>query len=223
MRPSPADTPLLPLFPLQTVLFPGGLLQLKVFEARYLDLIGQCLREGSGFGVVALRSGHEVQSPGQAAGQTASPTSGPSSAQVPTLLHEVAVQVRLLEVDAEQAGILRVRCEGGLRQRLQAPHQRADGLWLATAEPLPADATRPVPPELAGSAEALQRAIVALGEQGHAPFLSPHRLHDAGWVANRWCELLPMPLAAKQGLMALQDPLTRLKLVDEHLRRQQII
>ncbi|HEV8315466.1 MAG TPA: LON peptidase substrate-binding domain-containing protein, partial [Burkholderiaceae bacterium] len=111
----------LPLFPLQAVLFPGGLLSLKVFEARYLDLVGRCLREKASFGVVCLRQGSEVQRPGVAN----------------TRFEHFGVLAQLDEVDAEQAGILRVRCTGTQRFRLSAPHQPDDGLWLANAETLP--------------------------------------------------------------------------------------
>src|ERR1041384_4190288 len=88
----------LPLFPLQTVLFPDGLLSLKVFEARYLDLVGNCLRESKPFGVVALRQGGEV-----VAG------SGPVAFESRGTLAE------LIDVDSAQAGILQVRCRGTQR------------------------------------------------------------------------------------------------------------
>ena len=135
----------------------------------------------------------------------------------------VAVLADLLDVDAEQAGILRASCLAGQRVALAAPRQRADGLWLADAIALPPDPVLPVPDALAASADALRQAITTLAEQGQQPFHPPHRLDDAGWVANRWCELLPIPLAAKQRLMVLDDPLLRLKLVDEYLRGQAVV
>lgn len=204
----PAPPPLAqpaPLFALQTVLFPGGLLQLKVFEARYLDLISHCLRTQSGFAVVCMREGSEVR---PAAGATASQAR----------FEPVAVQASVLEVDAEQAGILTVRCLGGTRLRLGAAHQREDGLWLAAAEPCTADVAAPVPDALQPAADALIQAIAALAAQDQHPFMAPHQLDDAGWVANRWCEILPIPLPAKQRLMVLDDPALRLALVDEFLR-----
>ena len=197
----------LPLFPLPTVLYPGGLLQLKVFEARYLDLISHCLRNQSPFGVVCLSQGAEV-------GQRA---------EAPARLQAVAVLAALQEVDAEQPGILKVRCLGGRRVVLDSPHQRADGLWLAGALASPDDAPCAVPPDLAPSAAALAHAISALAGQGQHPFARPHQLQDAGWVANRWCELLPIPLAAKYRLMVLDEPLLRLKLVDDYLRGKGVV
>ncbi len=70
---------------------------------------------------------------------------------------------------------------------------------------------------------ALANAIATLKQQGNKPFLEPYRLDDAGWVANRWCELLPVSLAAKQKLMELDDPLVRLQLVDEFLRGKGVV
>ena len=196
----------LPLFPLQAVLFPGGLLHLKVFEARYLDLISHCLRSGDAFAVASLRQGAEVRSD----------TS-------PTRFELTAVLAHLQEVDAEQPGILRVRCVGGQRVRLSGPRQRDDGLWLAAAQALPDDAPATVPPALAQSARALGLAIDSLASQQQHPFLAPHRLDDAGWVANRWCEILPISVAAKFRLMALDEPTLRLQLVDEFLRGKGVI
>jgi len=192
----------LPLFPLQAVLFPGGLLQLKVFEARYLDLVSDCLRSRTPFGVVSLHQGSEVR----------------GASRSPTRFEDIGVLAHLLEVDAEQPGILQVRCVGGARVRLGAARQRDDGLWLAEAEACADDADAAVPPELAASALALRQAIASLDAQDQHPFLPPHRLGDAGWVANRWCEILPISRAAKQRLMALDEPVLRLKLVDEYLR-----
>jgi len=196
----------LPLFPLQSVLFPGGLLGLKVFEARYLDLISQCLREGTPFGVVWLLQGGEVRG---AADQTRFETIG--------------VLAHVLEADAEQPGILQLRCRGGRRFSLAHPAQRDDGLWLADATLWPTeDATR-VADEFAPARSALARAIESLAAQGHQPFVRPYRLDDAGWVANRWCELLPIPMAAKYRLMALDEPSLRLKLVADYLREHGLL
>ena len=195
----------LPLFPLQTVLFPGGLLGLKVFEARYLDLATRCLREALPFGVVCLRQGAE-------AGRGA------------VALEPVGTLAHIEEVDGEQAGILRLRCRGGRRFTLDgAPTQQPDGLWTAPVQPLDDDDAEWPEPAMAGTVRALAQAIENLRTQGQLPFLEPYRLDDAGWVANRWCEILPIPLAAKQKLMALESPSLRLKIVDEYLRGKQVV
>ena len=195
----------LPLFPLQSVLFPGGLLGLKVFEARYLDLVGDCLRTQRPFGVVALRQGGEVRGSGEVA------------------FESVGCLAELIEVDSPQPGILQVRCRGGSRFATDSVAQRADGLWVAQVRGLPDDPELLPTAELVGSAQGLAQAIAALQQQGAAPFLEPYRFDRAGWLANRWCELLPVPLAAKQKLMELDDPLVRLKLVDDFLRSKGVV
>jgi uncharacterized protein len=198
----------LPLFPLRTVLFPGALLGLKVFEARYLDLVAECLRKKSPFGVVCLKQGFEA---------------GELSQQVQ--FETIGVLAHLDEVDAEQAGILKVRCTGGQRFRITAPpEQRDNGLWVAPAvEAVAADSLHLPGPAMLQTVQALAEAIRKLGERGTEPFAPPYRLDDAGWVANRWCELLPVPLAAKQKLMELEDPVIRLSLVDGFLRDKKVV
>ncbi|WP_310732330.1 LON peptidase substrate-binding domain-containing protein [Ideonella sp. A 288] len=200
--------PALPLFPLKAVLFPGGLLRLKVFEARYLDLVSRCLRDREPFGVVCLRQGGELQV-------------GSDGSKV--RFEGVGVLAHLLDVDAEQAGILQVSCQGGQRFRLKTPRQRADGLWFADADLLVDDDPQPPSANLAPSVAALSNAIEALSGQGQHPFIEPHHLDDAGWVANRWCEILPISLAAKQKLMELDEPALRLQLVDDFLRGKGVV
>jgi len=197
----------LPLFPLQSVLFPGGLLGLKVFEARYLDLIGSCLREQKPFGVVALRKGSEVK----------------SADKSPVALESVGCLAELIEVDSLQPGILQVRCRG--TQRFETTHieEQPDHLWVAQARRLPDDETVLPTEMLLGSAKGLANAIATLKQQGSVPFLEPYQFDSAGWLANRWCEILPISLAAKQKLMELPDPLVRLQLVDEFLRGKGVV
>ena len=197
----------LPLFPLQAVLFPGGLLGLKVFEARYLDLVAECLREKRPFGVVCLKQGGETL---RNAGSVA--------------LEAVGVLATIDEVDAEQTGILAVRCNGGRRFRCsEPPRQRENGLWIAAAELLADDEPHLPAPAMLQTVRALADAIKSLAERGRHPFAKPFRLDDAGWVANRWCELLPVSLAAKQKLMELEDPVIRLSLVDGYLRDKKVV
>jgi Lon protease-like protein len=201
---SPAPT--LPLLPLQAVLFPGGLLSLKVFEARYLDLVSSSLRERTPFGVVALRQATE---PGQAVD--------------PNAFEPIGVAAELLEVDAAQAGILHVRARGLHRFELTGQTLGAQGLWEATYRDLPDDvAVAPTDAQI-DTVRGLANAIGTLKQQGSEPFLKPFRFEDAGWVANRWCEILPISVAAKQRLMALDDPAARLQLVDDFLRSKGVV
>jgi uncharacterized protein len=198
----------LPLFPLRLVLFPGALLNLRVFEARYLDLVSERLRTRQPFGVVCLQAGAE-------AGRT----------RAPVALESVGVLAHIDAVDAEEAGILRLRCTGGQRFRIEAPpEQQPDGLWVAPQVTLlPADTARQPGPAVLQTVAALAEAIKKLVADERCPFLEPYRLDDAGWVANRWCELLPVPQAAKQKLMELDDPVIRLSIVDGYLRDKKVV
>ncbi|HZE91462.1 MAG TPA: LON peptidase substrate-binding domain-containing protein [Rhizobacter sp.] len=195
-----------PLFPLQAVLFPGGLLSLKVFEARYLDLISTCMRESTPFGVVGLRQGTEVH-----------------KADAAVMLEPWGVMSELIDVDAARSGILQVRCRGAKRFQVQSTRQQSDGLWLAQVQ-LQDDDDMVAPTEaLMDTVRGLANAIATLKQQGSEPFLKPFQFDRAGWVANRWCEILPISLAAKQKLMELPDPLVRLQLVDEFLRTKGVV
>ena len=198
--------PEIPLFPLQTVLFPGGLLALKVFEARYLDLVSTCLREGTPFGVVGLRRGPEVRRPDAAVD-----------------LEPCGVLAELIDVDGTQAGILQVRCRGTQRFEVTTTRQEHDGLWLANTRAIPDDEDVPPTPDRVDTVRGLASAIATLKAQGAEPFLQPYHFDNAGWVANRWCEILPISAAAKQRLMELPDPSVRLQLVDEFLRSKGVV
>lgn len=196
----------LALFPLGSVLFPGGVLSLKIFETRYVDLIARCLRDGEVFGVVALTQGTEVRR----AGQTVA-------------FEHIGVLATLTDCDSSRPGIMQVRCRGGSRFACDNVRQLADGLWVGRAVGIADDTVQPPAPEHAPAVEALKRAIHTLENQGRPPFPPPWHLDDAGWVANRWCELLPLPLAARQKLMELGDPQARLGLVHDYLRQHQVV
>ena len=195
-----------PLFPLRAVLFPGGLLGLKVFEARHLDLMSECLREGRPFGVVGLRAGRGTRDGDEAASFEA-----------------VGTMAELLGADSERPGILQVRCRGTQRFRVGASRRQADGLWLAHTKPIDDDDTIAPTDALVDTVHGLANMIAKLKSQNEAPFLKPYRFDDAAWVANRWCEILPISQAAKQKLMELPDPMVRLQLVDEFLRGKGVV
>ncbi len=196
----------LPLFPLALVLYPGALLHLKIFEPRYLDLVADCMRSRQPFGVICLRQGEPVR----------------GGESVP--LEEVGTLAHIEDVDAEQPGILHLRCTGGQRfRRVGLPEQRDNGLLLSAVQLMPEDKARIPGPAMLRTVSALAEAIKKLQEHDKQPFLPPYRLDDAGWVANRWCELLPVSLAARQKLMALDDPVIRLLLVDGFLRDKKVV
>lgn len=195
----------IPLFPLATVLFPDGVLPLQVFEVRYLDMIGKCIASGSPFGVVLLTHGSEVRTP----------EGGEQFEQSGTL---ATVQ----ETVESSPGLLKVTCRGASRFRIVSSERRQNGLWTAEVELLEGDFAIPVPSELQGASDALDRVLESLGEipEDRWPMLPPFQLDDCGWVANRWCDLLPLPSAQKQMLLMLDSPVIRLELLhdmlDEH-------
>jgi len=196
----------LPLFPLDTVLFPGGVLPLRIFEVRYLDMIGRCHKAGAPFGVVLLTQGSEVRQPGGTE----------AFCQVGTL-------ATISELETPRAGLMMIRASGAQRFRITSSDQLRHGLWIADVERLAADMAVPIPDDLKNTAEALGKLIQSLqlkaGAPDRMPLQGPWRLDDCGWVANRWCELLPLPMQLKQRLMELDNPLVRLELVSDVLSR----
>ncbi|MEJ8815373.1 LON peptidase substrate-binding domain-containing protein [Variovorax ureilyticus] len=207
------QTPLrpIPLFPLGTVLFPGGFLPLRIFEVRYLDMIGKCHKSGEPFGVVCLTQGSEVRKAG--AGAEAFATIG-----------TLAV---IRELDSPQAGLMQIECSGTERFRIHASELQRHGLWTAKVEAIANDVPMDVPADLQHVSDALRRVVDTLEErrrqQGvpglRLPISEPYRFDDCGWVANRWCELLPAQPELKQRLMELDSPLMRLELVGDLLAR----
>jgi Lon protease-like protein len=208
----------LPLFPLGTVLFPGGLLPLRIFEVRYLDMIGKCHKIGAPFGVVALTKGTEVRRPDS--GQP----NGDGFAH--EAFHAVGTLATIADFSTPQAGLMVIRCTGTQRFRIASFDRLKHGLWVANVSQLPDDLPVRIPQDLQGVATALGNLIHSLQARAmpadQMPLQPPYRLDDCGWVANRWCELLPMPLEHKQRLMELDNPLVRLELVGDLLARSGI-
>ncbi|QPF72827.1 peptidase S16 [Roseateles sp. DAIF2] len=198
------------LFPLQAPLFPGGLLSLRVFEPRYLDLIQRCEKSGEPFGVVLLTAGSEVRQRGEGADFVAE-----RFEPLGTLAH-------LERLERPRPGLLQIRCTGGRRFRLSGSACLPHGLWMGEGELLPEEVELPLPEDLAQTARLLQGLLHTL-ETGAAaedlPVQPPYRWDDCGWLANRWCELLPLPADEKQRLLALDNPLLRLELIGDQLER----
>jgi uncharacterized protein len=195
----------LPLFPLDTVLFPGGVLPLRIFEVRYLDMIARCHKAGAPFGVVLLTQGSEVRQPGATE----------AFCQVGTL-------ATISELDNPRPGLMMIRASGAQRFRITSSDQLRHGLWIADVRRLAADMAVQIPDDLKNTAAALGKLVHSLQLKDTAdrmPIQGPLRLDDCGWVANRWCELLPLPMQLKQRLMELDNPLVRLELVSDVLAR----
>jgi uncharacterized protein len=200
----------LPLFPLQTVLFPGARLPLRIFEPRYLDMIGRAYRDHTPFGVVGLRQGGEVQRPDAGPAGFAAETFG-----------DVGTLARITHLERPQPGLLVIRSEGTRRFRLRQRERRKTGLWVGLAELLPEDAAMAVPEDLAAARETLRGVLLHLERQiddpGQRPLGEPHRLDDCAWLANSWCTLLPLRPDLKQRLLETDSPLLRLELVADLL------
>ena len=185
----------LPLFPLNTVLFPGGRLPLRIFEQRYMDMAKACLKHGSPFGVCLIREGSEV-------GEPAAPA-------------EVGTLARIATWDMPQLGVLQVVALGAQRFRIRARRVEAGGLARGDVELLDADQDAGIPEDCAKCVKILQRVI---GEQPEL-FEPPHRLDSSSWVGARLAELLPLPLSAKQELLELTDARARLETLNSLLGR----
>lgn len=208
----------LPLFPLGTVLYPGGSLSLRIFEVRYLDMIRKCHKSGAPFGVVSLTEGSEVR-------RLDGAPSGDGFAQ--ESFNAVGTLARLVDFATPQPGLMMIRCEGTQRFKISRHEKLKHGLWTADVLQLPDDQAIPIPDDLEKAAAALGNLITKLRERdlpaNEMPIQAPYLLADCAWVANRWCELLTMPLELKQRLMELDNPLVRLELVSDMLERNGII
>ena len=197
----------LPLFPLGSVLFPDGVLALRVFEVRYLDMVRKCHRTGAPFGVVALTQGQEVRQAG-----------APEER-----FNDIGTLAIIEQLETPQPGLVTLLCRGSQRFRITQRHHLQHGLWIADVDHVEQDLTVPVPDDLKKASTALAQVLHTLQvrdpDMPHLITPTAAQLNDCGWVANRWCELLPVPLELKQRLMELDNPLVRLELVGDVLER----
>lgn len=196
----------LPLFPLHTVFYPGGLLPLRVFEARYRDMVRSCREEGKPFGVVTLLKGEEVQ---QA-------DSGLES------FHPIGTLAQINGVQTLSSGVELIQCLGKERFRVTDARKLPRGLWMADVELIAPDTTVAVPQDLQQAATALRQVLHKMPQPQWEPITASH-FEDCGWVANRWCELLPMSQATQLSLLAVESPLVRLELVADALEGAGIV
>ncbi len=211
----------LPLFPLNTVLFPGGALPLRIFEVRYLDMIGTRYKAGQPFGVVCLSEGSEIRrrASDAAAGEP------PGDGFAHEAFYPIGTLARITKFERPQPGLMMITCVGTQRFRVARSEQLKHGLWIADVELLADDAEVPVPEDLDYTREGLQAVVreidrsIAQSDVGgfEAPLLQPYHWDQCGWVANRWCELLPLESEMKQRLMSLDSPILRLELVADAL------
>lgn len=186
----------LPLFPLQTVLLPGGTLALRVFEARYVDMVARCLRGENRFGVVAIRQGLEV---------------GAATA------YDVGTAAEIVDWHPEPGGLLGIRATGREEFRVLESHRAADGLYVGRVTWLEALRPTALPPEHAFLAELLRRTLAPLPLYREVPTA----YEDATWIAARLIELLPLALARKQALLEMRDTAERLAHLAAALQAEQ--
>ncbi len=187
----------LPIFPLGTVLFPGGLLPLRVFEARYVDMTRDCMKRGTPFGVCLIKEGVEVGSP--------------------AIPHSVGCLAEIRDWDMQQLGVLHIKTVGTRRFRIETMKAKSDGLIQAAARPIDDDARVVVRPEFVACGAILQSILPKLPA---GMIAEPYYFSDAGWLSNRLAEVLPIPPVAKQRLMELEDADMRLEIIQRFLEQQ---
>lgn len=175
-----------PLFPLNTVLYPGGPLVLRIFEPRYLDMISRCMRESSQFGVVAIEQGGETG---------------------PVAFHETGTLASIVDWYQESEGILGIVAVGLGRFRVLRSDTQDDGLNVADIQMIDDEAVECVPERFAYMAELMESIIDQLGDQ-YA--LIDRHFDSASWLGFRFAEILPLSLTEKQQHLESNDPVGRL-------------
>ena len=189
-----------PIFPLGTVLFPGGLLPLRIFEVRYVEMAKACLKAGTPFGVCLIREGSEVGTPA-----------------VP---EPVGCLARIAECDVEQLGVLNVKAEGLDRFRIVDTEVNRDNLIVGRIEDLHPEPQVSDAPGLPECVEFLRKVMAGIGAER---FAKPYRFEDASWVSFRLAEILPLRMDAKQKLLELTDATLRLAILHKFLQQQKLL
>jgi len=194
----------LPLFPLSTVLFPGGLLPLKIFEQRYIDMAKVALRDSTPFGVCMITQGEEV-----------APARG-----APLEFAKVGTCARIVDFDMPQVGILHVATRGEARFQVQSHAVAASGLVIGEVTTIAPEAQLPLADGYAPLARLLELVAARVGPQN---FPAERDYGDASWVGYRLAELLPLPLSIKQSMLEINDADVRLKVLQQFLTQQGLI
>jgi Lon protease-like protein len=193
---SAAETP---LFPLRTVLFPGGYLPLRIFEQRYLTMIRDCVQTDSGFGICLIREGEEAVSP--------------------VRMTQIGTHAKIIDWHTLEDGLLGITGMGTERFRIDSVWQQEDGLYKAHVQVLDDPTGCPVPASHAILSDILNRFMEKVGDQ--YPGFTSDDLQDAVWVGYRLSELLPLSGIEKQHLLEMNDPLERLQKLMEIMPRFQ--
>ena len=190
----------LPLFPLHAVLFPGGPLPLKIFEARYLDMVSECLKNETDFGVCLIQEGDEV-------GRAANTVS-------------VGVTAKIIDWTQRSDGLLGITIVGSERFRLKSVKVQKNQLAIAEIELLPEDDAQVLPEKYQSLVDILKHLIDQTdGRYADLPML----YDDISWVTYRLLELLPMELQHKQEFLIIDDPLARMQCLYDLLDGMQVV
>ena len=178
------------LFPLNTVLFPGGLLPLRIFETRYVDMVGGCMRQDATFGVVLIVEGNDTGAAANIAG--------------------VGTSARIVDFQTQPDGLLGLLCRGERRFRVRQRRQQPDGLNRASVEWLAEPPLTALDPQYQPLAGVLRKVMARLASIGR--FIEPN-YEDASWVSHRLAELMPLEAPWQQRLLEIDDPNERLELL----------
>lgn len=189
----------IPLFPLATVLFPGGPLGLRIFEQRYLQMVRNCTRDQSCFGICLMLEG--------------------AKAGAPALPAAVGTLARITDFYSQPDGLLGISVEGGARFRVLRTRVRDNGLVRGEVRYWPDEPVVPVPPEFGLLADILERLVGQVG--GWWRDVPRERYDDASWVGFRLAEFLPLKPTERQQVLELTDPLERLRVLRDLLPRFQ--
>lgn len=175
------------LFPLSTVVFPGGLMALRIFEPRYLDMVSMCMKGHTGFGICAPAS--------ESVGGFSAPRS-------------VGTLVEIVDFDRLDDGALGIRVEGKRRFHVVSTRQADNGLWWGSVEFAAETADSNCPPELSD----LKQITAVLIDNTQLPYAPDAAAYEsASWLSGRLTELLPFDAETKHNLLATDDPLVRLR------------
>jgi Lon protease-like protein len=188
-----------PLFPLNTVMFPGGVLPLRIFEPRYLDMVSDCFRHDMPIGVVLIREGQEV---GQAAAT-----------------YDMGTLSIISYWNRRNDGLLGITLRGTQRFRLLEHEILPNQLIMATVEALPVANPIQVHSKYQPMANLLRKIIAQL-EPPYTTMLAHY--DDLEWVSARLCELLPMPLEYKQQLLEYDDIIARIEQLYSMMQRSEV-
>ena len=182
---------------------PGGLMRLRIFEPRYLDMVKNCLKNNKAFCIVAAASE-----------KTTRPDNKLPFASIGTVM-------KISHADVTTVGLMMIDCIGQHRIKIHSFTQQADGLLIGDISDIANDFEIPIPDDLNILSTRLQNLIESFADQGvlpgDIPIAKPYQYNDASWVANRWVELLELPLLEKQRLMQLDSPIVRLELLHDLL------